>query len=269
MRVFLSVLSAVACSILPQLQAQTRSEPSIVLTILGGTAFGHSLWQVPKQTICFGATSCTGQYDTVRLSRSITSSLVLGAAGTYFVSPHVGVHVELSYLGLPRDSACSPEFLNPDTESRNEQICRDIDSQAGGGGAMSIFAGVTLRALSRGWLSPYVRGNVGMLIQSHSTVEVVGGYSDANGTFFDRQIIADQKPHRLSPILGAAAGVTTSLSPGYQIRVEVRDLLASLDRVTGPANSLAIAPTATKTYHHVAFTVGFDVVLEKKSGRRY
>jgi hypothetical protein len=39
--------------------------------------------------------------------------------------------------------------------------------------------------------------------------------------------------------------------------------------VTGPANDLAIAPTASKYYHHFALVMGLDIVLERKRGRRY
>lgn len=271
MRSFLFVaLAAALVTATPRTAAaQSGSQPNLVLTILGGVVTGHSLWSVAKQPLCVGTSSCTGQYDTLRLGRSIGSSLVLGAAGTYFVSPHVGLHAEISYFGLPVDSDCEGLFFNADTENKNQQICDDIQSQAASGGAIAIFGGVTLRAASRRSMSPYVRGSVGFVNQSHSTVEVVGGYFDGAGNFFDRQVVVDQSPHRNSLLLGAAAGFTSPLGPGYQFRFEVRDLLTSLNRLTGPVNALGQGPTAKKMYHHFGLTLGFDVVLERSRGRRY
>ena len=269
MRTFLFGLFAFTAVPLASAAAQTGSQPTLVLTIMGGTVAGHSLWSVAKQPLCVGAASCTSQYDTLRIGRSVGSSLVLGAAGTYFVSPNVGVHLEISYLGLPVDSDCTPVFLNPDAENKNEQICSDIQAQAANGGAIAIFGGLTFRVAPRRSFSPYLRANFGIVNQSHSTVEVVGGYQDAGGTFFDRQVVVDNDPHRNSLLLGGAAGFTSPLGSGYQFRLEVRDLVTSLSRLTGPANALGVGPTATRYYHHIALTLGFDVVLEKSRGRRY
>lgn len=269
MRSFWFVACALTCALWSPTSAQTRSEANLVLTILGGAVTGHSLWTVDKQPLCVGAAACTGQYDTLRLSRSISSSLVLGAAGTFFPSPHVGFHAEIAYMGLPVDSDCMGLFFNPDTENKNQQICDDIRSQSAGGGAIAIFGGVTLRAAARRSVSPYVRGSIGLVNQPRSTVEMVGGYIDGSGTFFERQVIADPKPRRNSLLLGAAVGFTAPLGQGYQFRLEVADLVTSLNRLTGPVNALGIGPTATRAYHHFALTLGFDVVLEKSRGRRY
>jgi hypothetical protein len=269
MRTFLFGLFAFAAVPAAQAAGQRGSQPTLVLTILGGTVAGHSLWSVAKQPLCVGAASCTSQYDTLRLGRSIGSSLVLGAAGTYFLSPNIGVHLEISYLGLPIDSDCTPVFLNPDVENRNEQICNDIQSQAASGGAIAIFGGLTFRVAPRRSFSPYLRANFGIVNQSQSTVEVVGGYLDGSGNFFDRQVVVDDNPHRNSLLLGGAAGFTSPIGSGYQFRFEVRDLFTSLNRLTGPTNALGVGPTATRHYHHIALTIGFDVVLERSRGRRY
>lgn len=268
MRTFLLGVLALSSVPLASAAGQRGSQPSLVLTILGGAVTGHSLWRVDKQPLCVGA-ACTGQYDTLAIGRSIGSSLVLGAAGTYFVRPNVGLHVEISYLGLPVDSDCTALFLNPDTENKNEQICNDIQSQSATGGAIAIFGGLTFRAASRRSFSPYVRANIGIVNQSRSTIEVVGGYRNASGAFFDRQVVVDNDPHRTSLLVGAAAGFTSPVGSGYQFRLEIRDVVTSLNRLTGPANALGVGPTATRNYHHIALTLGLDVVLEKSRGRRY
>jgi len=252
--------------------AQTGSESNLVLTIFGGTVTGHSLWTVGKQTLTVLGNPT--KYDTLDVSRSITSSLVLGAAATYFFSPHVGVHLEMSYLGLPIESRCTGVFFHPDSSAfadlhRNEQVCSDIQAQQADGGAIAIFGGVTVRAASRRTLSPYVRGNFGIVNESRSTIDVAGAFIDSDGLLKVRQVIADQNPRHTSVMFGAAVGLTSPLGPGYQFRFELRDAIVSLDRLAGPANSLGVGPITSKAYHHISLTLGLDVVLERKRGRRY
>jgi hypothetical protein len=271
MRLLLSVLLAFTCVFPTRGSAQTSDESNLVLTIVGGVATGHPLWTIDRQPFCLlnSSGACSGLYDTLRLSRSITSSVAIGAAATYFPWPHVGFHGELSYLGLPIDDACAnvaPYVSDPD--QRHQQICENLSGQSSPGGAISLFVGVTVRAPARRAFSPYLRGSVGFVSLSRSTVEVVGAYVDGTGAK-ERQMIADQTPRRLTPMFGAAVGFTTPLSPGYGFRLEVRDVITSLDRAIGPANDLTVAPIASRAYHHFALMLGLDVVLERKRGRRY
>lgn len=266
MRPFSFVPLALACALSTPAGAQTGSESNLVLTIFGGTVTGHTLWTVAKQPLTVLNTT---QYDTLALSRSVGSSLVLGVAATYFLSPHVGLHFEMSYLGLPAESGCAGVYYNPDAENKNQQICDDIQAQPSNGGAIAIFGGVTLRAASRRVFSPYVRGSIGIVNQSGSTIDVAGAFADSAGNAFVRQVIADLTPRRTSLMLGAAGGFTMRLGPGYQFRLELRDVAVSLDRLTGPANALGVGPVAARSYHHIGLTLGLDVVLERKRGRRY
>lgn len=271
MRLSLSVLLAFTCIFAPRGSAQTSDESNLVLSIVGGVVTGHPLWTIDRQPFCLlnPNGSCSGLYDTLRLSRSITSSVAIGAAATYFPWPHVGFHGELSYLGLPSDDACTP--VSPyvsDPDQRHQQICENLAGRSGPGGAITLFVGVTLRAATRRAFSPYLRGSVGFVSLSRSTVEVVGDYVDGTGPQ-ERQVISDQTPRRLSPMFGAAVGFTAPISPGYGFRFEVRDVFTSLDRAIGPANDLTVAPIGSRAYHHIALMLGLDVVLERKRGRRY
>jgi len=272
MRSFVLVPLALTCLLLTPAAAQTGSQNNLVLTVFAGAVTGHTLWTVGKQPITvLGDTS--GRYDTLRLSRQVSSSLVLGVTATYFPWPHVGFHAEVSYLGLPVDSYCNGVYYHPDTSGgidlrRNEQMCDDIQAQAGFGGAISVFTGVTLRAASRRAFSPYVRGSVGFVSQPRSMIEMNAAFVDPGGLQI-RQILADPKPRNTSVMFGAAVGFTSPLGTGYQFRFEARDVVTSLERLLGPANSLGIGPTAARSYHHFSLTLGFDVVLERKRGRRY
>ena len=256
----------------PPAAAQEESQANLVLTILGGTVTGHNLWTVAKQPL--GVQDGSGRVDTLGLSRTISSGLVLGAAATYFLSPHLGFHAELSYTALPVDGQCVPVFINPDTMNgvqdlhRNEQVCGDISAQSATGGAITLFGGVTLRAASRRSLSPYVRGNLGVAVLSRSTIEMSGAYV-VGSTLGVREVMTDRKPRAASVLVGAAAGFTAPLGASYQFRLEVRDLIVSLDRAIGPADGLGVTPHAARYYHNFALTLGLDVVLENKRGRRY
>lgn len=274
MRLFPFVPLVLACASAAPAVAQTGDQPNLVITIVGGAVAGHALWTVEKQPLCvITGTGCSSDDDTLRLSRQVESSLVLGAAVTYFPWPSAGFHAEVSYLGLPVDDSCTgvsyaASANQGDTFGRNEQLCNDIRARAGYGGAISLFVGVTLRAASRRAVSPYVRGSLGIVNHERSLIAVNGVYQDGTG-LHDRGVIEDSNPGKTSVLVGAAVGFTSQLGPGYQIRLEVRDLMTSLDRVTGPANGLAVAPVSTRYYHHVALTLGFDVVLERSRGRRY
>jgi hypothetical protein len=266
MRPFSFVPLALACALSAPAAAQTSSESNLVFTIFGGTVTGHELWTVAKQPFTVLNTTT---YDTLELSRSIVSSLVMGAAATYFISPHVGLHAELSYLGLPIDSHCAGLFYNPDGENKNQQLCDNIDAQASEGGAIAIFSGITLRAASRRAFSPYLAGSFGLVNHPRSTIGMDGSYVTAAGPQPPRQVIADPNPRGTSVMLGVGLGFTSPLGTGYQFRLEMRDVITSLDRLVGPVNGLGIGPKATRSYHHFALTLGLGVVLEKKRGRRY
>lgn len=251
--------------------AQSKPEPNIVLTIGAGAVTGHGLWIVDKQPICLlgGGNVCSGQYDTLRIARSVSPSLTIGASGTYFPWAHLGFHAEISYIGLPLDDTCTPMFLHPDPPNeRAEQMCDNMTADKGTGGAISLFVGATLRAARRKAISPYARFNVGMVNISTSTTEVVGAYVDAGG-IQERQIIEDIDGRGASFMTGFAAGFTTPIGPGYQFRLEARDVITSLTRVTGPANDFAIATTDSKLFHHWGLVLALDIVLEQKRGRRY
>jgi hypothetical protein len=269
MRTFVFVLLALT-SLANDVAAQTAQQPNIMLTIFGGAGTGHSVWTMAKQPVLVIGSN-PAQWDTVRLEQSITPSIILGAGATYFPSPHVGLHIELSYLGLPVDASCDSVFFHPDIDRKNAQTCDDIRQRSADGGSIAIFGGATFRAASRGAVSPYARVNLGFVNETRSTVEVSGGYVDASGANV-QELVSDPHPRRTSVLFGAAAGFTRPLGPGYQFRWEVRDLIVPMDRLLQPAVPQAggvIGPTATRLYHHFSMILGFDVVLEKKHGRRY
>jgi hypothetical protein len=225
---------------------------------------------VGRQPLCVldAGSFCSTQYDTLRLSRAVGPGLMAGITATYFFLPHLGVHAQLGYEGFPLDDSCATVHVEPDPEQRSTQLCDDIDRSTLSGGALHVAAGVVLRAAARGAVSPYLRAGVGIVNRPQSAVRVVGSYV-AGGTIVARDVIADPSPHGTSISGTVALGLTAPLSPGYQLRLELRDAVSGIERAAGPADALAHAPTAIRTFNSLALTVGLDIVLEQKRGRRY
>jgi hypothetical protein len=269
MRPFASVLLALFIAA-PAGAAQTGSQPSLVLTIFAGAATGNSLWNIPSQPFCvLAGTSCSALIDTLRLTRDVTSSLLAGAGATYFQSPHLGFTLEVFYLGVPLDDTCTGVFYNTDAERRNEQLCDNISGSSLSSSSIAFFGGVVLRAAPTRAISPYVRAGAGLLSYSTGTVEMSGIYVVSNNTIESRAVIVEEKPKKGAFTAQAAAGFTFRLSPAYQFRFELRDVLSPMEHVTGPANNLGRVSTVTRVHHRVALTLGLDIILEKKRGRRY
>ncbi len=269
----LSLVPLLVLLTVPPAAAQTSDQPNLVLTLFGGAVTGHSLWHIGHQPLCVllgraADSPCSTEYDTLDLARDISSSIVAGASATYFKGPHLGFQGEIYYLGFTLDDTCKGVFYNPDAESRNQQLCNDISALSLSTSAIAIIGSVVLRASAAHAISPYVSAGVGVVSHSGGTIEMSGRFISQD-TLYSRAVLVDDHPSRTSVGLQLAAGMTTRLSPGYQFRLELRDAVVPLQRVTGPANNLAQAPTASKTYHHIALTLGLDIVLEKKRGRRY
>jgi len=115
---------------------------------------------------------------------------------------------------------------------------------------------------------PYARAGAGIVNFSTSTVRVACTLLQGT-TPVQRVIIDDNDARRTTPTVVAAAGLTAAVGTGYQLRLEVRDFVASETVATGPADDTGVAPTDVRIRHHVALTLGFDVVLERKPPRRY
>lgn len=252
--------------------AQTRAEPRLILSLFGGVAAGNDLWEVNRQPLLVLGTELSPLYDTLRISRRLRPGLVLGLSGTLFRSAHLGFSAEIVFLGLSTDDVCRLVHESPgaDPLGRNGQICSNIASHSATPTTVGFFVGGVYRAAPRGFLSPYVRVQGGLGSRSGSVVETIGGFVEG-GAVRQRVIINDVSKNRVSPTASGAAGLMIPLGPGYQIRLELRDQLLVLNRVTGPADdrNIAIAPTEKFLAHSVGLTAALDIVLEQKRGRRY
>jgi opacity protein-like surface antigen len=241
-----------------------------MLTAYLGVASGHALWNVDRQPVCQlsggagGTFTCSGQSDTMGLTRAVSSSVAAGLAMVYFPARVVGLEVDINYLGLPFDTVCRAVNV---VDSKNQELCNTITGSALSSSSVSFDFGLIARA-APGRFSPYARAGIGILASSASSVEVVGSFTQG-ATVYSRSVIVDDHPRRGSAAFTVGGGVMAALGPGYVFRLEVKDVYASLARVEAPANNLGVAPTSTRAYHHIALTMGLGVVLERKRGRRY
>ncbi len=237
---------------------------NLVLSFFGGVADGHELWSVSRQPVLVLGTSST--YDTMALSRAATSGFTAGLSATYYGGGPFGWYAELAYAEHPLDDGCTVVSAAPDPS--NDELCQSIRAESHGGGVVSLSGGVSVRATRRGWVIPYVRGGIGISSYSSSTVEVAGFFTES-GVIRERVIIADNDARRLSPNAVVAAGLAAVIGTGYQLRLELRDVLTGETVLTGAADALGRGPTDTRLSHHLSLTIGLDVVLERKRGRRY
>jgi hypothetical protein len=242
-----------------------------MFSVFGGVAYHGSLWRIDKQPLLlpFGVV----MRDTLTLSRRLTAAPMVGLNATYYSSANLGFTAEAVYLALRTDDNCVMQFTNLDLQNRNTQVCNDITQRTRTSSNAGFTLGVAYRLAPRSPVTPYGRLQAGASIRSSNVINMAGRFNetDANGNLLtqERTVILDETETRLHPLLIAAVGLTFSVSPGYQLRMEVRDHVIVLRRPTGPANDLARADVESFLGHAPALVFGIDIVLEQRRGRRY
>ncbi len=268
-RLCLVLLGAV--SLAPAAAAQLSDQPSVVLSIFAGVQTGSNLWTLNRQPLCVldSQNQCTTAYDTLQLSRRTGSTLTAGVTALYFPRPYVGLYAQLAYQGFPLDDGCTGLYYGGvDPDQRNEQLCNSINRAGIPGGSMSALVGVALRGPVR-TVSPYLRIGAGVVTRPQSSLDLVGEFTTGGNSLSRRTVIFDDAPHRTWAAFYLAAGLTAPLSPGYQLRLEVHDLVSSVARPKGPADDGGHVVSTSRGTHSVALTIGLDIVLERKRARRY
>lgn len=252
------------------LSTQTRPEPRLIFSVFGGVLRGGHLWLIDKQPLSrpFG----TLEYDTLRLNRRLTTAPIAGLNATFYQSGSWGLTAEVTYLGMRHDDDCETVFAYPDLQNRTQQMCDDVTQRTRTSSIVLFSAGGALRLAPRSLVSPYLRLQGGIAIRSGSLVETKGRYVSDDGTgavVIERIVLRDESEVTVSPGFAAVAGLMIAVSPGYQLRVEVRDHLVFLQRPTGPGVEGVQVETERTLDHVPALVIGFDIVLEQRRGRRY
>jgi hypothetical protein len=268
MRAPLTVFATILCAITPA-AAQQRGQPTLVLTIYAGANTGHELWGVDRQTLIFGGNT-SNPPDTARVTRQLSAAPMLG--GLFQLFPRggwLGFSADLGWRSLGLDDTCTPAApFQPDTDGRSNQVlCDNVSALTHpGGSVVAIGLAGMVRLAPGATISPYLRAGGNLSFTTVSAIELA-----APDTLFGipRVVIDDNTPRHSSLGLLAAAGFTVRAGTAYQIRVEIRDDMSRIERVTGPANGLAAAPTEVALFHNLGLVLGLDVLLEQKRVRRY
>jgi hypothetical protein len=247
---------------------QQRPEPQLLLTMFGGVSSGVGLWEINRQPYARRSDATT--HDTLRLVRRLESGLTLGASATIFPGPNLGFTAEIVYLGFNVDDDCTIAFLDPSVVNlgENQEVCADVTRTGASASVLAFTVGTIVRAASRSFASPYLRGQVGITTRNSSTVEMQGRFL-LNNTPQARLVIDDPRGGAVYPTAAFGAGVMIPLGPGYQVRLEGRNQLLLVRQATGVADALLVPPTGTKVVHSLGLLIKLDIVLEQRRGRRY
>ncbi|MGH7658572.1 MAG: outer membrane beta-barrel protein [Gemmatimonadales bacterium] len=254
------VMSLIA---VPAAAQATADQARLSLGIGVGYVSGNDVWSVPNQPVFDGAT----MIDSLAISRETRSTIGVIFQGTYFPGEHLGFTGEAMLVGLGYDTNCRLAFASG--SSRNASVCADIDESTDPGTAVALSAGVMYRVMSRQFVSPYLRANVGIAISQSKSLLAEGQFATSQGPA-TVIVYPNDEPKRITPAFGFGAGATFAAGRGYQIRLEVRDNIVGIQSVTGITENDGIEPPNEIRYtHNFSLTIGFDIVLERRRGRRY
>jgi hypothetical protein len=232
---------------------------------IGQTSGGGTLWSVGQQPlVSVGAATP----DTIAVTRHFRRSLAVVFSGTYFPGDHFGLNVEAQLLGLGTIDAC--RVTSAQRASRAVEVCNDIDAQERSATSAALSVGGIVRIGSHQAIHPYLRANAGMVVTQQSFLRLSGEYTSPIGEKALLTVYDDNKTTNLQPYLSAGGGVVAVIGRGYQLRFEVRDNWVRAPAVTGATfREGLVPPSLTVGKHLLSFILAFDVMLERKRGRRY
>ncbi len=243
---------------------QTADQARLVFTVgVGQTASTAQLWQVPNQPL-----QVSGGTDTLDVSRAFRPTLNVVLSGTYFPGPHLGVNFEVQMLGLGTTSHC--RVVAAGTDPTTTQLCADLEGRERTGSAVSTSVGGVYRPFSNQPIHPYLKLSTGITISQQDYVTTIGTLNRGTGNEVDLVLYQNRNSPGLQPYLGFGGGLVAVIGKGYQFHFELRDNWVRVVRITGPTGFQGLEPPMETTGLHVlSFHFGFDVVLERKRGRRY
>jgi hypothetical protein len=263
----LAIALSLAVPAAPLAAQATRDQARLVFNVGLGYASGTDLWEVTGQRLTDDS-SLPIRNDFMNITRETGPTLTFGIKGIYFRGDNFGLLGEAYFLGLGLRDTCT--LTTSSGSSRNADVCQRINGAERSASAVQVATGVIYRVNSRRTLSPYARATIGLLVTNRSSVALVGAFVNPDSQLVDVDVYPEANSTRISPATTLAIGMTAVLAPGYQIRWEVRDNIVGMREVTGPSQQDGIAPPIARRFHHLfALEVGFDVVLERRRGRRY
>lgn len=264
MRANFLLAGVAALSLAPPAHAQkTEDEPRLAFTMALTYTGNSDLWAVSDQPIL---TPGSG-FDLLDLNRSINGGIGVLFGASYFPKSSLGLTGEIFFMGIGVEDACTIASPNPDF--RTQELCASIDGATKSSSAVLVSVGGMYRVGANQPISPYLRGQVGVLVSNLSPVEMSGTVTDL-GTSLVYVIYDDPSGTRVTPGFVLGGGFTTPLGKGWQLRAEVRDNLVQIATVAGPTGPGDYEPEIVNEWQNLwSIVIGADIVLEKKRGRRY
>lgn len=266
----LAGLALLAAAFAPPAAAQaTRDQARLVLSVSPGYIFGRDLWRIQDQPLV-DADAGGPMVDFVTLSRKIRPTLGVSFAGAYYPGDHVGFTGEAFLVGLGYNDGCAQRVISG--SAQNQAVCDAIDGAEKAASAVSLSLGTIYRIRSRQTISPYARLGVGATLSSQSAIRLTGTIrpGGASSEPIDVPVYLDDSDTRVTPSMTLGVGFTAALAPGYQLRWELRDNVTGIHVVDGPTALTPAKPESSLEFRHlIGVTIGLDVVLERRRGRRY
>ena len=257
--------AALALCAAPLSAQRTRDEARLVFSVTPAFTLGSDLWSVASQPIRQTGTVA----DTFALGRRVASSVGLAFQGVYFPHEHLGYSIEAMLLGVGFDDDCRLVY-DSGTDSRIPAACASIRGASKSATAVVVSAGALLRAGGHKLLTPYIRANAGLIISNQSAIRTIGNLAPADSEVTELIIYNDPHDSRIAPAFSGAVGLMVNLGGGYGVHWELRDNIVGVASVTGATPRDGIVPPIKTAYKNlVSFMVGFDVILERRRGRRY
>jgi hypothetical protein len=241
----------------------TRDQSRLVFTVSLGAVGGSRLWSSSPQAVQF-----INPADTFALGRRIRPTLAVGFGGAYFPGETVGFTVEGFLIGLGFEDSCRHVFSSGATAIA--EACQSIQGKKKAATSVILSGGTIFRLNSRKLFSPYGRVNAGLVLSNQSSLRTTGQFVNSVVETVDLFVYSDDHNSRVDPSLALGVGFTAAVAKGYNLRWEVRDNITGVQRVTGTIPIAGFVPPHERVFKHLfSMTVGFDVVLERRKGRRY
>lgn len=258
----LATLGCLAVAV-PARAQKTEDEARLVFTMGLAYTSGADLWSVENQPILAPGTG----FDLVSIDRNLSSSIGILFSGMYFPKPSLGFVGEVFFTGLGLEDGCAVTSVTPDP--RTEEICGSINGNKRSASTVLISVGPVFRVGGDQPISPYVRAQVGILVNNLSPIATSGTVFD-DGETLQYVIYEDPSSTRVTPGFVFGGGITAVLGKGWQLRTEVRDNLVQFATVSGPTAPGSADPVIVNEWKNLfSIVVAADIVLEKKRGKRY
>lgn len=264
-RRLLGLLATLIGGAFPSLASgQARGDQaSLIFTVSLGAVGGSRLWTSSPQAVQFISPA-----DTFALGRRIQSTLAVGFGGAYFPGANVGFTVEGFLIGLGFEDSCRHVFSSGSRAIA--EGCQSIQGREKAATAVVLSGGSIVRVNSRRLFSPYGRINAGLVLSNQSSLRTEGQFVNGDGQIAGLIVYSDDHSSRADPALALGIGFTAAVAKGYNLRWEVRDNIVGVQRVTGTVPFAGFVPPHARVFKHLfSMAVGFDVVLERRRGRRY